>query len=65
MACPMTIDNCKRYGITERQTKSFCDRGCLVKCDKEFEAKFKKQLSREDNGNDKESADRGGVLDCY
>jgi len=30
--CPMTIENVKKYGITDNLEKTFCNLGCSVKC---------------------------------
>ena len=30
--CPMTVENAKKYDITEEIEKTFCSLGCSVKC---------------------------------
>jgi len=32
----MTKINVAKHGLTDKQVKAFCDKGCSVECDKEF-----------------------------
>jgi len=39
--CPMTNENVTLYSLTDNQVKVFCNKGCSVLCEEEFEKKFK------------------------
>ena len=40
MSCPMTNANVEKYKLTDQQVKNFCDKGCSVICEEEFNKKF-------------------------
>lgn len=39
-SCPMTAENCEKYGISDKRVKNFCKAGCSVICNEEFEKEF-------------------------
>jgi len=38
----MTNENVSLYKLTDKQVKSFCDKGCSVECSIEFIKKFRR-----------------------
>ena len=38
--CPMTNENVAKYGLTDKQVKNFCDKGCSVDCEKIFKERW-------------------------
>lgn len=45
--CPMTVENCEKYGISDSQAERFCDKGCSVICSEEFRREFVERRAAE------------------
>ena len=43
MSCPMTIENCIKYNISDKQAERFCKDGCSVDCEEEFMERFENE----------------------
>lgn len=46
-SCPMTVENCEKYHVTDIMAKRFCNEGCSSICGQLFFTKFGKHLSKE------------------
>lgn len=47
MSCPMTKENADKYNLTEKEEKSFCNKGCSVICKEEFEKYIQKKEKKQ------------------
>ena len=41
--CPMTIENCKKYHVSDAMAKRFCSGGCSDVCGHQFFERFGKR----------------------
>ena len=41
--CPMTQENIEKHGLTSKQVKEFCNKGCSVMCEQLFKKQFGKE----------------------
>lgn len=44
MNCPMTIENVKKYGLSDKEVSAFCNQGCSVICHELFVKRFRKRV---------------------
>jgi hypothetical protein len=44
--CPMTNENVSLHKLTDKQVKSFCDKGCSVECEKIFKERWRNDQRR-------------------
>lgn len=49
-SCPMTNKAVAEYSLTDKQVKTFCDKGCSVGCRKLFEAYVKRLRKAKTDG---------------
>lgn len=47
MACPMSKEAIIQHQLTDKQVKSFCDKGCSIQCPELFKAYVTKRNRQE------------------